>query len=109
MDSGEEPPLFIEVAEGQYLAGDYKEGDQHLWGVYASTLCAYQPQRGPDMLGYLYIIASAQHEFSLSACMSYDVAFRKKAAKFHLTLWGQLDPQIYACAFTGSDEVRPMT
>ena len=67
------------------------------------------PRGGQDMLGYLYIIAAAQHEFNLSACMSYDVAFRKKAAKFHLTSWGQLDTQIYACAFTGSDEVRPTT
>ena len=35
---------------------------------------------GPDMLAYLYVIASAHEEFQFAACMTYDVAFRKKAA-----------------------------
>ncbi len=69
--------------------------------MYAYTLCAYQPHRGPDMLGYLYNIAFARQEFSLTACLAYDVAFRKKAAQLRLPSWGHIDPQLYSKAFTG--------
>ena len=61
------------------------------------------------MLGYLYIIASAQQEFSLSSCLAYDVAFRKKAAQLHLPSWGIIDPQTYARAFTGVNKARAGT
>lgn len=64
--------------------------------MYASTLCAYQPLRGPDMLAYLHVIASAHEEFHFAVCMAYDVAFRKKAANFILSSWGHIDPQIYS-------------
>ena len=43
--------------------------------MYTSTLCAHQPQRGPDMLVYLFIVASAQQEFTFFPCLAYDVAF----------------------------------
>ena len=55
------------------------------FSVYATTLCAYQPHRGPDMLAYLHVIASAHEEFHFAACMAYDVVFRKKAANFRLS------------------------
>ena len=74
--------------------------------MYASTLCAYQPLRGPDMLAYMFLMASAQREFSFPACLAYDVAFRKKAGKFRPSTWGQLDPQLYAKAFIGSSKTR---
>ena len=76
--------------------------------VYASTLCAYQPHRGPDtgMLAYLYVIASVHEEFQFAVCMAYDVAFRKKAANFRLSSWGHIDPQIYSKAFTGATKVK---
>lgn len=54
------------------------------------------------MLAYLYIMASANQEFQFTACLAYDIAFRKKAAKYHLGVWGQIDPQIYSKAFTGA-------
>ena len=58
------------------------------------------------MMAYLYLLATAQQEFSLPACLAYDVAFRKKAARFRLTAWGQLDPQLYAKAFTGTGKAK---
>ena len=75
------------------------------FSVYASTLCAYQPHSGPDMLAYLYVIASAHEEFQFAACMAYEVAFRKKAANFRRSSWGHIDPQIYSKAFTGTTKV----
>ena len=118
VDSGEEPALQIQVAEGQHLSLPRKPRKKLIstfaewvrcFSVYASTLCAYQPQRGPDMLAYLFIVASAQQEFTFPPCLAYDVAFRKKAARFRLATWGQLDPQLYAVAFTGPGKSRTNT
>ena len=115
MDSGEEPALCIQVGEGQHLALPRKPKKNVIstlsewvkcFSVYATTLCAYQPHRGPDMLAYLYVIASAHEEFQFPACMAYDVAFRKKAANFRLSSWGHIDPQIYSRAFTGASKVK---
>ena len=101
---------MVQVGEGQHLSLPRRHKRRVVstfgeWSrcftVYASTLCAYQPLRGPDMLAYLYLLAAAQQEFNLPACLAYDVAFRRKAARFHLSTWGQLDPQLYAKAFTG--------
>ena len=41
--------------------------------------------RGPDLLAYLYLMATCQVEYHFSACLAYDMAFRKKASKFHLS------------------------
>ena len=74
--------------------------------VYANTLCAYQPTRGPDMLGYLFIIASSLQEFSLPAVLVYDIAFRRKAALLKLLPWGQIDLLLYSRAFTGPGRAK---
>ena len=46
-------------------------------------------------------------EYNFSACLAYDVSFRKKAARFRLATWGQIDPQLYTRAFTGAGKARP--
>jgi len=61
--------------------------------VYPTTLCAYQT---PDMLSYLYIIASSYQEFHFTACLAHNVAFRRKATNFRLTSWDHIDPQSYS-------------
>ena len=68
--------------------------------VHANTLCAHQPARGPDMLGYLFIIASSLKEFSLPAVLAYDIAFCRRAALLKLSAWGHIDPLLYSRAFT---------
>ena len=115
-EGGEEPPLVVSVGKGQHLSlprchkrrvvSTFGEWSR-CFAVYASTLCAYQPLRGPDMLAYLYLLAAAQQEFNLPACLAYDVAFRRKAGRFHLSTLGQLDPQLYAKAFTGVGKATP--
>ncbi len=116
VDSGEEPALFIQVGEGQQLSLPRKPKKKAIntlgdwvrcFAVYASTLVCYQPTRGPDMMAYLHLIASTHQEFSFSACMAYDVAFRKKAAQLRLTSWGHVDPQLYSRAFTGAGKAKP--
>lgn len=75
------------------------------------TLCAYHPHRGPDILGCLNIIASAQQELSLSSYLAYYVVFRKKVAQLHLLSWGRINPQTYAYAqaFTGTSKAKAGT
>ena len=94
VDSGEEPALCIQVAEGQHLSLPRKPKKKVIntfaewvkcFAVYATTLCAYQAQRGTDMLSYLYIMAAANQEFHFATCLAYDIAFRKKAANFRLS------------------------
>ena len=45
--------------------------------------------------------------FALSACLAYDVAFRRKAHRFRLASWGHIDPELYAKAFTGPGRAKP--
>ena len=112
-DSGDEPLIFVQVGEGHQLSLPRKQRRKvisafHEWvrcfGVYSHHLCAHQPLSGPDLLAYLYLIATCQVEFNFSACLAYDVAFRRKASTFRLT--GQIDPQIYAKAFTGVGKAK---
>ena len=76
------------------------------FSVYASTLCAYQPHRGPDMLAYLYVIASAHEEFQLLHAWLMMLLLERTAANFRLSSWGHIDPQIYSKAFTGATKVK---
>ena len=75
--------------------------------MYVSTLGAYQPHKGPDMLAYLHVIASEHEEFQFAACMAYNVTFTKMAANFRLSSWGHIDPQVFSKAFTGASKAKP--
>ena len=77
------------------------------FSVCAHYLASHHPQRSTDLPAYMYVIATCHAEYSFTACMAYDVAFRRKAARFCLTAWGQIDPQLYTKAFTGSGKARP--
>ena len=59
------------------------------------------------MIGYLFIIASALREYSLTAVLAYDIAFRRKAGTVKGTPWGQIDPALYSRAFTGLGKAKP--
>ena len=72
----------------------------------ATISVAHQPMRSADLMGYLYILAICQAEYNFPACLAYDIAFRKKAARFRLTSWGQIDPQLYTKAFTGAGKAK---
>ncbi len=110
VNSQEEQPVSLEVGEGHHLTLSRKRkrrdiSDFTTWSqcftVYAAVLTSVQPSRGPDLFAYHYIIATASKEYSSSAFLAYDVAFRKKAAQYRLTRWGEIDPHIYSRAFTG--------
>ena len=75
--------------------------------MYAHYLVSHQPQRSTDLFAYFYVVATCHAEESFHLCMAYDVAFRKKVARFHLTAQGQIDPQLYTMVFTRSGKARP--
>ena len=88
VEGGEEVPLFCTGREGHQLSLPRKPRKKCLipspsgLGVSSyngNCLAASQPSRGPDLLGYLYLMASMEQEFTLPACLSYDLAFRRKA------------------------------
>ena len=107
LGSGEEPRVRAQLGEDQQLALSRKpkkcsfEEWVKCFTVYSNNLCAHNPSRGPDMLGYLFVIANSLQEFSLPAVLAYNVAFRRKAALLKLATWGQIDPLLYSRAFTG--------
>ena len=110
VDSGEEQPVSLEVGEGHQLTLSRKRKrrdvlDFQTWSqcfaVYATALTAVQPTRGADLFAYHYIIATAAREYSGNAFLAYDIAFRKRAAQYQITRWGEIDPQTYTKAFTG--------
>ena len=116
VEGGEEVPLFVQVGEGHQLSLPRKPRKKMLasfshwvrcFCIYGNSLTASQPSRGPDLLGYLYLMASMEQEFTFPACLSYDIAFRRKAHKFHLATWGHIDTQLYARAFTGPGKAKP--
>ena len=115
LGSGEESPVHVHLADDQQLALSRKPRKRPIsyfeewvkcFTVYANTLCAHQPTRGPDMLGYLFVIASSLQEFSLPAVLAYDVAFHRKAALLKLSPWGNIDPLLYSRAFTGPGKAK---
>ena len=75
------------------------------FAVYSLYLSSHQPQRSTDLMAYLYLIATCHAEYNFSACMAYDIAFRRKAARCLLASWGQIDRQLYT--FTGSGKAHP--
>ena len=112
----EETPVQIELGEDNRLTLPRKPKKRQVssfiewarcFAVYAHYLSSHQPQRSTDLMAYLYVIATCHAEYNFSACMAYDVAFRRKAARFRLASWGQIDPQLYTKAFTGSGKARP--
>lgn len=109
-EEGDEPPLEVELGEGRQLTLSRKPRrkevkDFGVWSkcfcVYAATVCCQHPTRGPDLFAYHYIIACAYWEFLGNAWLTYDTAFRKKAAKFHISQWGERDLQLYNKTFVG--------
>ena len=113
---GEEPQVQLELTEGHHLALSKRPRKKGItsfaewvlcFSVYANTFCAHNPHHATDMIGYLFLIASAVREYSLPAVVAYDVAFRRKVSTFKAIPWGQIDPALYSRAFTGPGKAKP--
>ena len=58
-----------------------------------------QPERMPDMLGYLILIVEANMEYEGEAWLGYDRCFRQRAAADHSVVWSQSDTTLWDLAF----------
>ena len=100
-------PLHIHLGDDQQLAlsrkpkkrpgSSFEEWVQG-FTVYANTLCAHNPSRSPDMLGYLFVTASSLQEFSLPAVLAYDVHCLPLEGCAANKKLGQLPPALSALA-----------
>ena len=68
---------------------------------YMAVICRKQPERMPDMLGYLILIIEANMEYEGEAWPGYDHRFRQRAASDHSTVWSQSDTTLWDLAFSG--------
>ena len=116
-------PLYIHLGDDQQLALSRKPKKRPVssfeewvqgFTVYANTLCAHNPSRSPDMLGYLFVTASSLQEFSLPAVLAYDVHCLPLEGCAANKKLGQLPPALSALAghspadgsFLSSDQPR---
>ena len=86
LEGTEETPLRIELGDDYRLTLPRKPRKRQVssfpewarcFGVYAHYLTSHQPLRSTDLFAYMYIIATCHAEYTFSACMAYDVAFRR--------------------------------
>ena len=76
--------------------------------VYTLVVTAYYPARVADLLKYQLLIMRTAQQFSGSAWLSYDRAFRRQAAVYKLTDWSHLNPKLFhfyvsGCVFVEID------
>lgn len=62
------------------------------FAVYTLVETAYYPARVADLLKYQLLIMRTAQQFSGSAWLSYDRAFRRQAAAYKLTDWSHMNP-----------------
>ena len=65
------------------------------FAVYTLVVTSYHPARVADLLKYQLLIMRTAQQFSGSAWLSYDRAFRRQAAAHKLTDWSHLNPELF--------------
>ena len=71
------------------------------FSIYVSVIALKEPQRIPDLLGYMNLIIEAHQEYSGDAWQGYNRRFRQRAAVTTQTKWATIDPTLWNLAFTG--------
>ena len=91
-----EPPSFTLIADQLVIRPTKRRKaitDILSWmqafAVYTLVVTAYYPARVADLLKYQLLIMRTAQQFSGSAWLSYDRAFRRQAAAYKLTDWSQ--------------------
>ena len=72
------------------------------FAVYTLVVTAYYAARVSDLLKYQLLIMRTAQQFSGSAWLSYDRAFRRHAAAYKLTDWSHLNPELFHFHVSGS-------
>ena len=71
------------------------------FGIYASVVVEKFPHKASQLFAYQRIIREASQKFKGLAWYSYDIAFRKLAAKNPALNWGERHLQLWLDKFTG--------
>ena len=79
------------------------------FAVYTLVVTAYYPARVADLLKYQLLIMRTAQQFSGSAWLSYDRAFRRQAAAYKLTDWSHLNPELFHFYVSGCVSVEHPT
>ena len=71
------------------------------FAIYVAVLSRSQPQRVPEMLGYLILILEAHMEHAGDGWIGYDRRFRMTAAGNPSVNWATIDTTLWHLAFSG--------
>ena len=71
------------------------------FAIYVAVLSRSQPQRVPEMLGYLILILEAHMEHGGDGWIGYDRRFRMTAAGNPSINWATIDTTLWQLAFSG--------
>ena len=66
------------------------------FGLFTAAVARSKPERVPDLMAYMTIIARASQKYRWPACVIYDQNFRLKVAGNAAQSWARVDPSIYA-------------
>ena len=71
------------------------------YAIFAAVIATKNPDRLPDLMAYMSIIAKASQKFAWPSWVVYDQNFRQEAACTANIQWARVDPSIYTQCFTG--------
>ena len=111
-----EPPGFTLVADQLIIRPTKRRKaitDILSWmqafAVYTLVVTAYYPTLVTDLLKYQLLIMRTAQQFSGSAWLAYDRAFRRQAAAYKLTDWSHLNSELFHFHVSGSVSVEHPT
>ena len=71
------------------------------FGLFSAAVARRRPERLPDLMAYMSIVAKASQKYKWPSWVIYDQNFRAEIAGTSSQLWAKVDPSIYAQCFTG--------
>ena len=79
--------------------------DVRVWAqcfaTYIRVIVESEPERVPDLLGYMINIIRASQDFVGSSCLAYDDMFRRQVAVSGSKSWGTYNSSLFSMCFTG--------
>ena len=74
--------------------------------IYIAVVSRTQPQRVPEMLGYLILILEAHMEYAGDGWLGYDRRFRMAVAGNPSINWATIDTTLWNLAFSGKGKSK---
>lgn len=71
------------------------------FGLFTTAVVRRKPERVPDLMAYMSVIAKASQKYKWPSWIIYDQNFRLEIAGNSTQAWAKVDPSIYAQCFMG--------